>query len=51
MTVTHARAGDHSQFQRYLARYGPMDCPALTEINIVWNNPEAPADVGALKGS
>jgi len=36
--MTYARGGDNSQFEEYLSRYALMDCPIVTEINIVWNN-------------
>ena len=42
MTVTYARGGDNSQFDSFLARYASMDCPIITEINIVWNNEQTP---------
>lgn len=39
--MTHTRAGDNSQFMKYLDKYATMVCPIVTEINIVWNNEES----------
>lgn len=44
--MTHARAGDNSQFMKYLDRYATMDCPIVTEMNIVWNNEQSMDEMG-----
>ena len=48
LTVTRHRGKDYTQLMKYLSRYGSMDCPALAEINLVWNNEDSPGESGAL---
>ena len=31
---------------KYLERYATMDCPIVTEINIVWNNEQTMEEMG-----
>ena len=38
ITVTHARGKDFSLIVAHINRYAQMECPAVMEINIVWNN-------------
>lgn len=46
ITVTHTRQGDNSQFMKYLDKYATMDCPIVTELNIVWNNEQSMEELG-----
>ncbi|MCB0370831.1 MAG: hypothetical protein KDD45_15770 [Bdellovibrionales bacterium] len=47
--MTHTRAGDNSQFMKYLNRYATIDCPEVTEINIVWNNEQSMEEMGVFQ--
>lgn len=51
MTVTHTRAGDNSQFMKYLDRYATMECSVVTEINVVWNNEESMESMDVFKNN
>jgi hypothetical protein len=49
--MTHTRGNDSSQFEKYISLYAFMDCPIVTEINIVWNNERTPENMGILANS
>jgi hypothetical protein len=49
--MTYARGGDNSMFEGHLARYATMDCPIITEVNIVWNNEKTPEQMEVFKNS
>lgn len=44
ITVTHSRNGDFSVIEKYLQRYTETECyrDFISEINLIWNNEEAP---------